>query len=42
MEWHGVYHREEELKPGLIVFRGGDAGSPDVVLPDEDAEGRPL
>ena len=33
---------KSELKPGLILFRRGDVGAPDVVLPHEDAEGRPL
>jgi hypothetical protein len=32
---------KEELKPGLILFRRRRR-PPDVVLPHEDAEGRPL
>ena len=33
---------KEELKPGLILFPARRRGPSDVVLPHEDAEGRPL
>lgn len=33
---------KSELKPGLVLFRRGDVEHTDVVLPHEDAQGRPL
>jgi len=39
---HAFLTEKEELKPGLILFRRGDVAHRMLVLPHEDAEGRPL